>query len=145
MQNSKLLSKPTDLYTNDPAWEQLQKHYTNPELSRIMHLAEHIDKKNMLVEDDVPLDLRKLMEIIDYNKANFNLLLRKLVWHTIIIITRAKDKSGSGVKSYVIFNPYIAMRSSKGRFNITGFKDISKGLEPIDLKTLPKLPPRLKY
>lgn len=128
---------PDAVIFNMEALAEINKHYNPSEAYRIINLFPYIGQGNILYTDNYPLEIRDLMESFGYNRNTFYVLIRKLIFHNIIALHKVT------IRRHIIYNatlnPYLARRTQTINTN-TDFKDISKGLQTIDLNTLPYFP-----
>jgi len=131
--NSHLQSNPLNLHIDVLA--KIRQHYTKKEYSYIKKLIECINTNNIVSKDNTPIDSSDLIMLLGISKRSTTVLLNKLLADDMIKlhIRRINNK----IVEMVEVNISLAFKD-----NYSGsmpFPDISKGLDPIDLKTLPKL------
>ena len=134
MQNQDQLQE-NPLHIHIDVLADIRKHYTKNEYSYIKKLISCMNKNNTIVVDNVPIDSDDLHILLGIGKRSASILIKKLMSDEMMEIT-TKRVDAKFVNTMVMNNNLAFKDNYSGSIV---FKDISKGLEPIDLKTLPKL------
>jgi hypothetical protein len=113
----------------------IRPHYTEKEYTYIKKLFTCLNINNTIVVNDTPIDVADLKMLLSISKRSASIFLNKLMDDSIMEIT--ERRIGNTIMNTMVLSTNLAFKDNYAGRNT--FKDISKGLDPIDLKTLPKL------